>query len=588
MKRGQVQTLCVLKACQNYMANTSQLKTRAPTTLVGPPELKSLSPPLQPQLVPKPAFSLSHGTKIPCSYGNPCLDLYFLVLPGTPDSGSYLKQLLPLAWSHNSLTTLKLICKLLGRNCDLEELFYTAALWLHQNHPKTLAHNLLPIAGSLGRFRSLLEVLYGVLEGRDDANYKRKRIKRMQDLLDYYDNLIIKTVGSGRRTNSKKREKIIAMAKKAIEMYKGDQDYQFLHERVSDIYAECLKYDIKSLKKFEQQEKDNVNDPKHSLKLGLTDAATWCPSVDSFFDRATLLCESIAKKVFPREQCSQGSCAEEEEEEEEEADYTSRVRERLMKEVLEPLRKAMDEGFADMFPRKQHSCPIEKYLNDVKASGESTINVSAILPHDIIGYVSDKNFGQLVEHQWKAMVEKIYLKQGKFKNCLAVCDISARMSGYPMDMSISLGLLVSELGEEPWKGKVITFSRNPQLHSIQGSDLKSKYTFMRTMDNQHWDATKTLMMPSFNSWETDYEAIQRKFKEKGYGDVVPRILFWNLNDNDMPIPVAHATEQGVARLSGFSYNLVKCFLENDGEIGPHHLMEIDISCSRYQRLAVVD
>ncbi|KAH0975647.1 hypothetical protein GBA52_017546 [Prunus armeniaca] len=76
------------------------------------------------------------------------------------------------------------------------------------------------------------------------------------------------------------------MAKKAVEMYDGDQDYQFLHERVSDIYTECLKYDIKNLKKFEQQEKDNVNDPKHSLKLGLTYAARWCPSVDSFFDRS--------------------------------------------------------------------------------------------------------------------------------------------------------------------------------------------------------------------------------------------------------------------------------------------------------------
>ncbi|RXH77334.1 hypothetical protein DVH24_023608 [Malus domestica] len=33
---------------------------------------------------------------------------------------------------------------------------------------------------------------------------------------------------------------------------------------------------------------------------------------------------------------------------------------------------------------------------------------------------------------------------------------------------------------------------------------------------------------SSNSWETDYEAIQRKFKEKGYGDAVPQIVFWNL------------------------------------------------------------
>ncbi|CAL2248865.1 unnamed protein product [Prunus armeniaca] len=53
-----------------------------------------------------------------------------------------MKQLLPLAWSHNPLTTLKLIFNVDSiRFCDTN--FDTAVLWLHQNHPKTLFNTFL-------------------------------------------------------------------------------------------------------------------------------------------------------------------------------------------------------------------------------------------------------------------------------------------------------------------------------------------------------------------------------------------------------------------------------------------------------------
>ncbi|PON43347.1 hypothetical protein PanWU01x14_274460 [Parasponia andersonii] len=51
-----------------------------------------------------------------------------------------------------------------------------------------------------------------------------------------------------------------------------------------------------------------------------------------------------------------------------------------------------------------------------------------------------------------------------------------------MEVSVALGLLVSELSEEPWKGKVITFSQNPELHVIEGDTLLSKTEFVRNMD----------------------------------------------------------------------------------------------------------
>ncbi|BFG32705.1 hypothetical protein CerSpe_189820 [Prunus speciosa] len=578
----------------------------APTTLVGPPELKqpvtSSPPPPQLQLLYQLA-SVSSATKDNYrSFGNPCHAIYL-----NYKTHRHLKQLLPLAWSHNPLTTLKLICSLL---CfEEKELFYMAASWLFQNHPKTLACNVVPIAGALGDFKDILEVLYGIL----DVNAVRKRRSRSRSLWFDEEDVIQKKVGSGADISSNTRKKIIDMARKAVEMYERDPDYQLLHERVSDLYAECLESDIQNLKKYEKQKMENVNGPdKLDLELKLTLAAKWCPSVDSFFDRATLLCETIARKLFPRGECKKGNSVEEEE-----ADYVSRVRERLMNEVLEPLRKVIKEGYKEKYvpyQRRGEDPRVKKYLMRVNSK---KIEAGAMLPNQIISYVNDRNFGELAEAQWKAMVEEMYSKQGKFKNCLAVCDVSGRMSRDPMNFSLGLGLLVSELSEEPWKGKVFTFSRNPQLLLIQGDDLKSKCAFMRRMDNQDWDgetdfnkvfdlilevAVKGNWKPeqmikrlyvftsdqdfddaSANSWKTDYQTIQSKFKEKGYGDVV----FWDMN-KDESIPVAHSAVQGVARMTGYSKNIVKCFLDNDGDVSPDHVMEAAISGNYYQNLAVVD
>ncbi|KAI5329812.1 hypothetical protein L3X38_029209 [Prunus dulcis] len=197
------------------------------------------------------------------------------------------------------------------------------------------------------------------------------------------------------------------------------------------------------------------------------------------------------------------------------------------------------------------------------------------------------------------MVEDVYSKQGKFKNWLAVCDVHLKFMDDEdsLEVSIALGLLLSELSEEPWKGKVIQFSCEPQLHSIQGGDdLRYKYEFVRRMtcgvdldfeklfdlilqvavnENLKPDQMikKVLVLShrdfdsasaAETSWEIDYQAIQGKYKEKGYGDVVPHMVFWTLSKYNPEKPVAPR------------------------EIGPDYLMELAISDERYQALTVVD
>ncbi|XP_058772556.1 uncharacterized protein LOC131646565 [Vicia villosa] len=579
------------------------------------------------------------------STGNPCLDFFFHVVPDThPET---LVEILQLAWSHNPLTTLKLVCNLRGvrgTGKSDREGFYDSVLWLHQHHPKTLASNV-PSLADFGYFKDLPEILYRLLEGsqiRDiqkgewtqrkfGSKYKRssacyychRKTKKKPTKNNGWkgtakDSLMTEEVAARAKAEKEtahtlKEEKRIALAKKLVERYNSDSNFRSLHDAISDHFADCLRKDLEFLKSGS------------STKISL--AAKWCPSVDSSFDRSTLLCESIAKKIFPREEY----------EGVEEAHYAYRVRDRLRKDVLVPLRKVLElpEVFIganqwNLLPYnrvasvamqlykekflKHDKERFEKYLEDVK-DGKTTIAAGALLPHNIIGSLGDEDGGEVAELQWKRMVDDL-LKKGKMRNCIAVCDVSGSMEGIPMEVSVALGLLVSELSEEPWKGKVITFSAEPQLHLIEGDNLMSKTEFVSNMDfgiNTDFQKVFDRILDvavngklkeeqmikrifvfsdmefdqaSANSWETDYQSITRKYKEKGYGSAVPQIVFWNLRDSRAtPVP---ATQKGVALVSGFSKNLLTLFLDNEGDISPVEAMEAAIAGPEYQKLVVVD
>ncbi|KAI7982734.1 Uncharacterized protein L728 [Camellia lanceoleosa] len=219
--------------------------------------------------------------------------------------------------------------------------------------------------------------------------------------------------------------------------------------------------------------------------------------LDSSFDRSTTLCESIARRVFPRVSYP------EEYEGIEDAHYAYRVRDRLRKQVLVPLRKALELPEVYIGANQWNSIPydrvaslamklykdkflkhdkerFEEYLERVK-SGKATIAAGALLRHKIIGALNEGDGGQVAELQWKRMVDDTS-KKGKLKNCLAVCDVSGSMEGIPMKVSLALGVLVSELSEEPWKGKLITFSHNPKLQIVDGDHLISTIEKIRRME----------------------------------------------------------------------------------------------------------
>ncbi|KAI9126951.1 hypothetical protein K1719_002547 [Acacia pycnantha] len=178
-----------------------------------------------------------------------------------------------------------------------------------------------------------------------------------------------------------------------------------------------------------------------------------------------------------------------------------------------------------------------KYMEDVK-SGKSTIAAGALLPHEIIASLSDGDGGQVAELQWKRMVDDL-LKQGENGVQGRVCE----KDGLGMNTDFK---------------KVFDLILEVAVNGNLKEDQMIKRVFV--FSDMEFDEA------SCNPWETDYEAIKRKYREKGYGCAVPRIVF------------------GIERLKGNPSAHHFC----DGTLNPQAVMEAAISGQEYEKLRVLD
>ncbi|XP_037446148.1 uncharacterized protein LOC119315756 [Triticum dicoccoides] len=583
------------------------------------------------------------------SSGDPCLDFFFRVLPATP--AATVARLLAAAWAADPSTALRLVANLRGMRGSGKsdrESFYVAALWLHARHPATLARNAASVA-TFGYLKDLPELLHRIVRGgvsnkaeRRTAllatgrwflrqgrtrNFRKRRPRPKVDRaarVGTAEERLAAKLRHDRELSAaaavSRRSKRVDTAATAIRRYFCDPTYRLLHDRTADLFASLLVEDMRKL----------ANGDVRELSL----AAKWCPSLGSSYDRSTLLCEAVARRLFPR-----GSSLELTDDLLD-GHYAYRARERLRRTVLVPLRRTLQLPEVFMSARAWESVVYTRvasvamknyqavflkhdaerfnaYLADVK-SGKKRIAAGALLPHQIIESLGEDGDGAgtgVADMQWRRMVDDMRAL-GKLTNCVAVCDVSGSMSGLPMDVCVALGLLVSELTDDPWRGRVITFSERPEIHLITGDTLSEKVSFVRAMEwgmNTNFQAVFDKILDvavaaglppermvrrvlvfsdmefdqaSAHPWETDYEAIVRKFSEAGYGSAVPEIVFWNLAYSKA-VPVMSG-QQGVALVSGFSKNLLKLFLDGGGIVTPRTIMEKAIVGPEYDKLTVFD
>ncbi|KAK9988563.1 hypothetical protein SO802_028802 [Lithocarpus litseifolius] len=328
------------------------------------------------------------------------------------------------AWQHERLTALKLIFNLSLVNRDV---FFSAVEWLKENHLNTLSLNL----QNFVRF-GCLNVLPQLLNNW--VLKKKVRMSRYHWPRPWPYSMKKKTVEKNNMEGDFRKDKHIMRGKRAVKIYNSNSDYRYLFVCIADLFAKLLKSDIEYLKLGEIE------------KISM--ASKWCPSLVSLEDQRTLLCEGIVRRVFPRD-------SDPEYKDIDEAHYAYRAQDRLHKEILVPLRKAlvsakrcesvppkpalsddMKKLYAEIFDKTIGCYSLGRYCdlpfskireNKYKAYLEiATLWEKAsgpLLPNEIVVNLNNGVDSEVVECEWQRLVRHMESK-GRLKNCLAICDIS--------------------------------------------------------------------------------------------------------------------------------------------------------------------
>jgi hypothetical protein len=240
------------------------------------------------------------------------------------------------------------------------------------------------------------------------------------------------------------------------------------------------------------------------------------------------------------------------------------------------------------------------YIADVKA-GKQKINASALFPHQLYQAIEKGEDTDAVEAQWDNLPN--YMANST-ERILPVCDVSGSMHGLPMDVSVSLGIYISERNEGIFKDAFLTFSERPRMNYLKGS-LSER---MRQLSNASWGMTTNLQatfdlilmsavreslpqseMPTklliisdmefdeADRNQTNLDNIRDKYSRSGY--TMPQIVFWNVNGRIGNVP-ATVKDKGIGLVSGFSPSILKSILQ--GEIySPEQLMLDTVMVDRY-------
>jgi hypothetical protein len=237
---------------------------------------------------------------------------------------------------------------------------------------------------------------------------------------------------------------------------------------------------------------------------------------------------------------------------------------------------------------------------------KAKINAGAIYPHQLYqAYNQSKDENSIVA-QWNNLPNYM---QNSTERILPICDVSGSMYGLPMDVSVALGIYISERNTGPFLNAFITFSSTPQLQYLQGSLTQR----IRQLENSEWGASTDLQavfrlllnqakqkrvdqdqMPTvlliFSDMEfdeavtgtTNLEAIRRSYARAGY--VLPKIVFWNLAGRLGNVP-AKSDDPNIALVSGFSPVILEDILAGHlDKFTPHNIVLQVLQKERYDRV----
>lgn len=264
----------------------------------------------------------------------------------------------------------------------------------------------------------------------------------------------------------------------------------------------------------------------------------------------------------------------------------------------------------------------QAYLTSVE-KGEANINAGAVYPYDIIKNLKQGNT-KGANVQWDALPN--YMEENN-EVVLPLVDVSSSMncsvggnnSVSCMDVSISLGLYISERNEGPFKDAFITFNTSPTLEVVKGS-LSERYNQMHsanwggstnlqaafmlilrkaTQSNVSQEQMPTMMLVlsdmEFNeaistrygqpdTWDvTAQEMLEQMYADAGYK--MPKMVFWNIQSRGDKNKPVEFDKQGTALVSGFSPAILTNLLAGK-DMSPYTMMMSIIDSERYATITI--
>lgn len=242
----------------------------------------------------------------------------------------------------------------------------------------------------------------------------------------------------------------------------------------------------------------------------------------------------------------------------------------------------------------------QEHLKKV-AKGEATMKgAHTVYPHELVIATSSEHSettdsAQMVQAQWESIRQEC-LKGGALTRMVPLSDVSSSMYGIPMEVSVALGILISEINHPAFRNHVLTFHTEPSWVALkEGGSLHSKVQQLREAPwggSTNFQAAVDLILQRMvehrvpigeepqdllvltdmgfdaavgggfvgktKPWQTHVEMIREAFQREGEkiwgagnGWKAPRIVIWNLRAAYEDFH-AKADEEGVVMLSGWS------------------------------------
>ena len=241
--------------------------------------------------------------------------------------------------------------------------------------------------------------------------------------------------------------------------------------------------------------------------------------------------------------------------------------------------------------------------------GEAALHTGTLMPYEIVRKVfepQDEGSRKALDVTWKALED---FTDGR--NALAVIDGSGSMYGWgnprPAEVALSLGIYFAERNTGMFRDHFITFSENPRLVQIKGSDICEKVRYCMTFNEvantniqkvfelilqtavlnhmKQKDLPETVYIISDMEFDsctrdaklTNFEYAQKLFEAHKYR--LPNLVFWNVQSRNQQQPV-RMNDRGVALVSGASARTFRMAMSND--LDPYRFMMSVIGTERYE------